>query len=142
MFDNGFTFKGALLTVYNIGALFGACFTGDMLLLCEGGKKRAEAIREGDQLWSRVEHDPDGPLVLKRVLRRFERTEKIWHVRVADQVLRTTLEHPFWVENRQSWLPVGELHVGDVVRTDAGELLSVEGIENWSAPQKLVQLIW
>jgi hypothetical protein len=100
------------------------------LLLCEGGKKRAGAIQEGDLLWSRDEHDPDGPLVLKRVLRRFERTAKIWHVRVAGQVVRTTLEHPFWVENRQSWLPVGELHVGDVVRTDSGELLAVEGIED------------
>lgn len=126
----GFTFQNFLLTGYNLLALFGACFTGDMLLLCEGGKKRADAIREGDQLWSRDEHDPDGPLVLKRVLRRFERTAKIWHLRLPGQVLRTTLEHPFWVENRQKWLPVGELNIGDVVRTDAGDLLAVEGIED------------
>jgi len=126
----GFTLKNFLLTSYNLLALLGACFTGDMLLLCEGGKKRADAIREGDRLWSRDEHDPDGPLVLKRVLRRFERTGKIWQVRLPGQVLRTTLEHPFWVENRQSWLPVSELHVGDVVRTDAGELLTVETIED------------
>ncbi len=129
LFDNGFTLKGALLTLYDLGGLFGACFTGDMLLLCEGGKKRADAIREGDLLWSQDEHDPDGPLVLKRVLRRFERTAKIWHMRVADRLLRTTVEHPFWVENRQAWLPVGELQIGDVVRTDAGELLPVEAIE-------------
>ena len=126
----GFTLKNFLLTSYNLLAMFGACFTGDMLLLCEGGKKRAGAIQEGDLLWSRDEHDPDGPLVLKRVLRRFERTAKIWHVRVADQVLRTTLEHPFWVANRQVWLSVGELRVGDVVRTDAGALLAVEAIED------------
>jgi hypothetical protein len=126
----GFTLKNFLLTGYNLLALLGACFTGDMLLLCEGGKKRADAIREGDQLWSRDEHDPDGPLVLKRVLRRFERTAKIWHMRVAGRLLRTTVEHPFWVENRQSWLPVGELQIGDVVRTDAGELLPVEAIED------------
>jgi hypothetical protein len=126
----GFTLKNFLLISYNLLALFGACFTGDMLLHCEGGKKRADTIREGDLLWSRDEHDPDGPLVLKRVLRRFERTAKIWHLRLPGQVLRTTVEHPFWVENRQSWLPVGELHVGDVVRTDAGELLAVEAIED------------
>jgi hypothetical protein len=130
MVQNGVTFKGLVVSAYDLGALFFACFTGDMLLRCEGGKKRADAIREGDLLWSRDEHDPDGPLVLKRVLRRFERTAKIWHLCLPGQVLRTTLEHPFWVENRQSWLPVGELHVGDLVRTDAGELLAVEGIED------------
>ncbi len=130
LFDNGFTWKGFLLSAYDLGALFFACFTGDMLLRCEGGKKRADAIREGDLLWSRDEHDPDGPLMLKHVLHRFERMAKIWHVRVAGQVLRTTLEHPFWVENRQSWLPVGELCVGDVVRTEEGKLLPVEGIED------------
>jgi len=126
----GFTLQNFLLTGYNLLAMFSACFTGDMLLLCEGGKKRAGAIQEGDLLWSRDEHDPDGPLVLKRVLRRFERTAKIWHVRLPGQVLRTTLEHPFWVENRQKWLPVGELRVGDMVRTDAGALLAVEAIED------------
>ena len=68
--------------------------------------------------------------MLKRVLRRFERTAKIWHMRVAGRLLRTTVEHPFWVENCQSWLPVGELQIGDVVRTDAGELLPVEAIED------------
>src|SRR5579875_2977405 len=133
----GFTLKNFLLTSYNLLALLGACFTGYMLLLCEGGKNRADAIREGDQLWSRDEHDPDGPLVLKRVLRRFERTAKIWHMRVAGRLLRTTVEHPFWVENRQSWLPVGELQIGDVVRTDAGELLTVETIEDTGKWEKV-----
>ena len=54
----------------------------------------------------------------------------MWHVRVAGQVLRATVEHPFWVENRQSWLSVGELRVGDALRTDSGELLPVEAIED------------
>lgn len=121
-------------------AFFGACFTGDMLLLCEGGKKRADAIKEGNWLWSRDEHDPDGPLVLKRVLRRFERTAKLWHVRLPGQVLRTTVEHPFWVENRQSWLPVAELHVGDMVRSDSGELLPVEGIEDSGKWERVYRL--
>ncbi|MHB1425942.1 MAG: polymorphic toxin-type HINT domain-containing protein, partial [Gemmataceae bacterium] len=130
MVQNGFTWSNVIGAGLSVLGLFGACFTGDMLLLSREGKKRAEAIREGDLLWSRDEFDPDGPLVLKRVLRVFERTARIWHVRVPGQVLRTTVEHPFWVENRQSWLSVGELHVGDVVRTDGGELLPVEAIEN------------
>jgi hypothetical protein len=84
----------------------------------------------GDLLWSRDEFDPDGPLVLKRVLRRFVRTASIWHLGVSGQVLRTTGEHPFWVENRGAWVAVNELHVGDVLRTRCGLLLTVESVED------------
>jgi len=51
-------------------------------------------------------------------------------LRVAGQVLRTTGEHPFWVENRQSWLPAGELKVGDLLRTCCGSLVAVEEVED------------
>jgi hypothetical protein len=106
-----------------------SCFTAEMLLLWQYGKKRADTIVADDLLWSRDEHDPDGPLVLKRVLSVMVRTAQIWHMGVSGQVLRTTGEHPFWVENRGEWVATQELRVGDVVRTDAGELLSVEGVE-------------
>jgi hypothetical protein len=124
---------GSLLDLVQSGADLYAgwrsCFTGEMLIDWAGGKKRADAVELGDLLWSRDENDPDGELVLKRVLSVMVRTARIWHLRVAGQVLRTTGEHPFWSENRQAWLAVHELRVGDVLRTRDGRLLVVEGVE-------------
>jgi hypothetical protein len=98
-----------------------------MLLDAEGGKKRADQIVEGDRLWSRPEGDPDGPLALKLVLERFVRVAPILNVQVAGQVLRTTREHPFYVEGK-GWLPAGALEVGDLLRTRGGQFVAVEGI--------------
>ena len=105
-----------------------SCFTAEMLLDVEGGKKRADAIAEGDKLWSRDERDPDGPLALKRVEERFVRVSPVLHMRVAGQVLRTTGEHPFWVENRRSWVPARELAIGDLLLTRCGGRVAVEGV--------------
>jgi hypothetical protein len=43
-------------------------------------------------------------------------------------MLRTTAEHPFWVENRGGWLAAWELRIGDLLRTRDGSLVSVEGV--------------
>jgi hypothetical protein len=106
------------------------CFTGEMLVDVEGGKKRADAIREGDLLWSRDEFDPNGPLMLKAVEERFVRVSPVLNLRVAGQLLRTTGEHPFWAANRGRWLPARELKVGDQLRTRCGSLVAVEAVED------------
>jgi hypothetical protein len=115
---------------------FGSCFTGDMLVDVEGGKRRAEEIQEGDKLWSRDEHDPEGELALKVVEERFVRLAAVWNVRVGGQLLRTTGEHPFWVVDREGngrsgrWLMARELSVGDQLLTREGSLVSVESVED------------
>jgi hypothetical protein len=135
----GFTLQNFLLTGYNLMALFGACFTGDMLVDVEGGKKRADEVKVGDKLWSRNEFDPDGPLMLKEVEERFVRVTLVLNLGVAGQVLRTTGEHPFWVENRRRWLPARELKVGDLLRTRCGSLVPVESLED---PNNKVQTVY
>jgi hypothetical protein len=107
-----------------------ACFTGEMLLDVEGGKKRAYAIRRGDKLWSRSEFEPEGPLALKEVEEVFVQKARIWNLRVGGQLIRTTGEHPFWVENHFGWKPVRELRAGDWLRTRDGALVSVESVED------------
>jgi hypothetical protein len=54
----------------------------------------------------------------------------VWNLRVGGQLLRTTGEHPFWVENRGHWLMARELTVGDWLRTRDGSLVSVESVED------------
>jgi hypothetical protein len=102
-----------------------------MLLRWAGGKKRADEVMLGDLLWTRDEDDPDGPLELKRVQAVFVRLAPIWHVELADgQVLRTTMEHPFWVENRRSWQAVYELREGNLLRTEDGRLVAVSSVQD------------
>ena len=106
-----------------VAGMFSSCFTGDMLVDVEGGKKRAEEIVEGDRIWSRHEDEPDGPLSLKAVEEVFVRVSPILNVYVAGQVLRTTGEHPFWVENRGdggTWLAARDMSAGDWLRTRDG----------------------
>jgi hypothetical protein len=122
-----------------VGAILsgGACFSGEMLLDVEGGKKRAEAIRVGDRLASRPELEPEGPLAYKEVKAVFERWAPLWEVEVGGQVLRTTGEHPFWVEGRRGWVSARELLVGDLLRTKDGRLVAVARVEATGSWEKV-----
>jgi hypothetical protein len=111
----------------NAGSVFRACFTGDMLIDTEHGRKRADAIELRDKLWSRNEFDPDGPIELKEVEKVFETVAPILNVHVGGQIIRTTREHPFYVEGR-GWLAAALLHIGDLLRTRDGKPLRVEGV--------------
>ncbi len=106
-----------------------SCFTGRMLMRTAEGKKRVDAIREGDLVWSRDENDPYGKLMLKAVLATFVRVAPIWAVKIPGQTIETTAEHPFWVYGR-GWIPAKMLEVGDLFITDAGLLVTVEGVED------------
>jgi hypothetical protein len=133
-FEKGQYLDGALSLLQATADVYAgtrSCFTGEMLILCGGGKKRADGVGLGDLVWTRDEDDPEGPLVLKRVTARFVRVAPIWQVRLADgQVLRTTMEHPFWVENRREWLAAWELGEGDLVRTEDGRLVAVSSVRD------------
>ncbi len=129
---------GGLLNIVQAGATTyralqaNACFSGDMLLDAEDGKKRADQIQLGDRLWSRHEFDPHGPIELKTVEEVFTRVSPILNVHVAGQVIRTTREHPFYVESR-GWIPAGILQIGDLLTTRNGLLVPVEGIADSGA---------
>jgi hypothetical protein len=46
---------------------------------------------------------------------------------VAGQEIKTTGEHPFWVQGK-GWTPVNELQPGDLLRGDDGQLYLVESV--------------
>ncbi len=130
---NGDPIKG-LLDLAQAGVTFQAqvarsCFTGRMLMRTAAGKKRVDAIREGDLVWSRDENDPYGKLMLKEVQHVFVRVAPIWAVKIPGQTIETTAEHPFWVYGR-GWIPTRMLEVGDLFLTDDGLLVTVEGVED------------
>src|ERR1700719_3009644 len=49
----------------DVYSMMQSCFTAEMLLDGEDGKKRADTIQAGDKLWSRSELEPHGPIELK-----------------------------------------------------------------------------
>ena len=55
------------------------------------------------------------------------RTEaSIWHLHVKGRVIRTTSEHPFYVWGK-GWIATRYLQSGDVLRSDDGQFVMVEG---------------
>jgi hypothetical protein len=79
--------------------------------------------------------------VLKRVQAVYVRLAPIWEVGLADgQVLRTTQEHPFWVENRREWRAVYELREGDLVRTEDGGLVAVASVRDTGVWERVYNL--
>jgi intein/homing endonuclease len=67
----------------------------------------------GDEVLSREENDPDGPLAWKRVEERFERVGLVCELEVSGgRRIGTTAEHPFYVAGK-GWTAAGELQPGD-----------------------------
>ncbi len=89
-----------------------ACFAAGTPILGEHGPRPIEDFKPGDKVWSRDENDPDGPLELKEIEECFDRTGRIFHLHVGGQVIRTTDEHPFWVDGK-GWVKTIELERGE-----------------------------
>jgi YD repeat-containing protein len=111
-----------------------ACFVAGTPLEGQFGAKAIEQFKsyeecgdDCDLIVSRCEHDPDGVLVLRRVLRRFERTAPVFNLHAGGRVIGTTGEHPFYARGR-GWTAARELRIGDEVRLMGAGWLSVEGV--------------
>ena len=76
---------------------------------------------------ARNEFDPQGELQVRRVLRKFVRVAPIWNLHIADKIIGTTAEHPFYVLDK-GWMPAIELRIGDLLQSSDGKYLPVEGI--------------
>jgi hypothetical protein len=87
--------------------------------------KAIQDIREGDIVLARDEFGNDRGL--KRVVEVYERTSdhlRILTFRTADgteQTLKTTDEHPVWIEGRNTFIEAKDLAVGDKVSGPNGE---------------------
>jgi hypothetical protein len=87
-----------------------------------------EAIREGDRVLSRDEHDASGPVSLRIVEEVFERYAHVLWVTVSGRRIGTTDEHPFHLSG-QGWTAANELRVGDRVTCRDGSEAEVEKVE-------------
>jgi hypothetical protein len=94
-------------------------------LLTPHGPRAIETFQVGDEILTRLEWEPDAPVLVSQVEARFENVARIWHLHLASgQVIRTTAEHPFYVDGR-GWLPAGELRPGDLLVSHDGQRVAV-----------------
>ncbi len=121
-------------------ALNAGCFAAGTRLWTPDGYRNVEDIRPGERVWSRSEFDPAGPVEAKAVEAVFVRLGRILHLHFADgELIRTTPEHPFFVEGR-GWTAAGALTAGDRVATRSGEWVPISEVfdtEQWEAVYNL-----
>ena len=94
------------------------CFTGDTLVATEDGLKPIEDVKVGEFVWS--EDTETGEKELRKVVSvSVTETVELVHVWVGKEEIKTTRNHPFYVEG-EGWKAAGELVAGDVLRTESG----------------------
>lgn len=97
-------------------------------IVVRGGGEMGDG--DGQLVISRDQHDPDGPLVYRRIARTYQRTAhglQVLTVRDAEgveQTLRVTEEHPFYVEFA-GWTAAKSLRAGDTILGADGALAVV-----------------
>jgi hypothetical protein len=120
---------GTFSTIGN--AQFEYCFAaGTRVVMADLTRKAIEAIVENDQVLATPDCEPTGRRRACRVKAVYHnRPAPLWHVNVAGQTIRTTFEHPFFVEGK-GWTKVKDLFPGDCLCTDSGEWVKVESVED------------
>jgi len=102
--------------------------------------RRIDEITTDDEVLSRDEHDPSGPLVWKKVEETFERVGLVLELEVGGRTIGTTAEHPFYVLGK-GWTAAGELKPGDrIVGLDPRESVSVTALRLTGRQEKLYNL--
>jgi hypothetical protein len=107
--------------------LTAGCFAAGTLLLTEHGWRPVELIGPGERVWSRPEGDPSGEAGWREVEGRLVRTGRVLHLHAGGLVVRTTPEHPFWVDG-VGWVEAGGLVPGERIATLSGSWAEVQEV--------------
>jgi RHS repeat-associated protein len=103
------------------------CFVAGTPLLTPEGSKPIERFRVGELILSRSEHDAEGPIEAKVVEEVFVRTAPIVSLLVGGREIRTTAEHPFYVQNK-GWMCAKELVPNEQLLSHDGQWVAVESV--------------
>lgn len=94
----------------------GSCFAAGTPLLTPENSKPIEQFKTGDWILAAPQNDSNAPPVARRVKEVLSRPAKLVVVKVGDRAIRTTREHPFYV-NGKGWVPAASLRAGDLLRS-------------------------
>jgi hypothetical protein len=115
------------------------CFAAGTPLLTPEGARPVEELRPGDQVLSRSEHDPDGPVAAKPVEAVFVRVALVRSLRVKGREIPTTGEHPFYVCGK-GWVKAAFLAVGDLLLGHEGQWTPLEAAADTGAIETVYNL--
>jgi hypothetical protein len=118
--------SGGMLVASHLMNLLRACFAAGTPLRTPTGSKAIELFLPGDLILSRPENDPLAAPMVSVVEAVFVRVGRILHLHVGGQVIKTTPEHPFYVQGK-GWTAAGGLQVGDLLSLENG-WLAVEDV--------------
>jgi len=106
------------------------CFTGDTLIHTPNGKVPISEIKVGDYVWSYNEKDGIvKPCKVKNVFTK--KVNSLVLLKVENEIIETTDEHPFWVIGRK-WINAGQLDCNDNLKTFSGSSLQIDSVKNVS----------
>lgn len=105
------------------------CFIAGTKVQTDEGEKNIEDIEVGDKVLSKDENNSDGELAYKEVtgLYRNQRDDII-KLYVGEQIIETTNNHPFWVEEK-GWVFADELQARDKLQKADGSNLTIDKVE-------------
>lgn len=130
------TVKNIAVTVGTIAIMIGSmtiksCFVAGTEIATVNGVKNIEDIQTGDLVLSYNEKTKQNEY--KEVKQTFSRTvDKIVEISYNDNIVRTTLTHPFYIENE--WVEAQNLHAGDKLTLSDGTKAEICEVEVISSP--------
>ncbi|GKS09278.1 hypothetical protein YDYSY3_02780 [Paenibacillus chitinolyticus] len=103
------------------------CFVAGTKVQTDEGEKNIEDIEVGDRVLAKNEET--GEQAYKEVVQ-LHRNEKdtTYKLSVGNQIIETTDNHPFWVEDK-GWVLAVDLQVGDELLQSNGNHLKIDSIE-------------
>ncbi len=96
--------------IWNFSANQSSCFASGTPIRTEDGSKLIEHLVAGDRVLGRDEFDPAAVVQAYRVEEVFVREALIWELHIGGQVIRTTAEHPCYVQER-GWVDCQSLQL-------------------------------
>jgi hypothetical protein len=105
------------------------CFAaGTLVLLADGSVKKIEDIGAGELVLATPEKKPETHPEARSVLEVFHnRVSRLYEVRLADDVIKVTATHPFYVKSR-GWIPAHALCSNDELRTHQDAWVAVHSV--------------
>jgi len=112
----------------DLGVIPTNSFAAGTKVLTDRGFVAIEDIRRGDKVLAKDELT--GRKAYKTVIDLFKhRTDELVTIRVVDESISATGDHPFWVVGK-GWVEAKDLQVGDRLITHDGRLLPVTGVSS------------
>ncbi|WP_162542163.1 SdrD B-like domain-containing protein [Gemmata obscuriglobus] len=108
---------------------FEVCFASGTPMRTPGGWCNIENLRVGDFVLSRDEFSPEGDIEPKEIEEVFVREGLICVLTVLGQTIRSTDEHPFFVEGK-GWTPLNQIHEGERIWTEASGWATVDAVKS------------